>query len=180
VRTVYSEEARARLSRLRLFEICVAVVLTLAALLFVAMTVWAAEPGKIAVSEGWARPTIGEGRATAAYFSVTNTGEMDDTLVAARTANAKSVELHQTVMTSDGVMQMRPVKGGLPIPVGATLKLSPGGAHVMIMGLDQALAAGDELAMTLEFAKAGPVEIVLPVQATAPDGTGADGGHAHH
>ncbi len=156
-----------------------AVVLTVAALLFVAMTVWAAEPAKIAVSDAWVRPTIGEGRATAAYFVVTNTGDEDDTLVAARAANAKSVELHQTTMTSDGVMQMRPVDGGLPIPVGGTLKLSPGGIHVMVMGLDEALTAGGELAMTLEFAKAGPVEIVLPVQATAPDGAGADGGHAH-
>jgi copper(I)-binding protein len=110
---------------------------------------------------------------------VTNTGDEDDTLVAARAANAKSVELHQTTMTSDGVMQMRPVDGGLPIPVGGTLKLSPGGIHVMVMGLDEALTAGGELAMTLEFAKAGPVEIVLPVQATAPDGAGADGGHLH-
>ncbi len=178
VRTVYSEEARARLSRLRLFEICVAVVLTVAALLFVALTVWAAEPEKIAVSDGWVRPTIGEGRATAAYFTVTNKGDVDDTLMAARTANAKSVELHQTTMTADGVMQMRPVEGGLPIPVGGTLKLSPGGMHVMVMGLDEALAAGGDLAMTLEFAKAGPIEIVLPVQVTAP--AGADGGDAHY
>jgi copper(I)-binding protein len=153
-------------------------VLTVAALLFVALTVWAAEPAKIAVSDAWVRPTIGQGRATAAYFTVTNTGDMDDTLVAARTANAKSVELHQTTMTADGVMQMRPVEGGLPIPVGGTLKLSPGGMHVMVMGLDEALAEGGELAMMLQFAKAGPIEIVLPVQATAPGG--ADGGHAHH
>jgi len=180
VRTVYSEEARARLSRQRLFEICVAVVLTVAALLFVALTVWAAEPAKIVVSDAWVRPTIGQGRTTAAYFVVTNKGDEDDTLVAARTAKATSVELHQTTMTADGVMQMRPVEDGLPIPVGGTLKLSPGGMHVMVMGLDAALDAGGELAMTLEFAKAGPVEIVLPVRATAPDGVGADGRQAHH
>lgn len=180
VRTVYSEQAKGRLSRLRLFEICVAVVLTVAALLFVALTAWAAEPAKITVSDAWVRPTIGQGRATAAYFTVTNNGDEDDTLVAARTANAKLVELHQTTMTADGVMQMRPVEGGLPIPVGGTLQLAPGGMHVMVMGLDEALTAEGELAMTLEFAKAGPIEIVLPVQATAPGGADADGGHAGH
>ena len=180
VRTVYSDEARAKLSRLRLFEVAVAIVLTAAALLFVALTVWAAEPAKIAVSDAWVRPTIGEGRATAAYFTVKNTGDEDEVFVAARSANAKSVELHQTSMTADGVMRMRPVEGGLPIPVGGTLALAPGGLHVMIMGLDEGLAAGGELALTLEFAKAGPVEIVVPVRTTAPNGAGADATHADH
>jgi len=174
VRTVYSEDIRTRLSRLRLFEIGVAVILTLVALLFVVLTVWAAEPAKIEVSDGWVRPTIGQGRTTAAYFTVTNKGDQDDVLVAARSAKAKAVELHQTSMTADGVMQMRPVEGGLPIPVGGTLQLAPGGMHVMIMGLDEALAAGGEFALTLEFSKAGPVEVVLPV------GARAGGDHAHH
>ena len=75
-------------------------------------------------------------------------------------------------------MQMREVEGGLPIAVGGTLKLAPGGMHLMIMGLDEALVAGGELALTLEFAHAGPVEIVVPVRATAP--AGADANHSHH
>ncbi|MEZ5827117.1 MAG: hypothetical protein R3D01_01445 [Hyphomicrobiales bacterium] len=61
------------MSRLRVIEIGVAVMLTAAALLFVALTVWAAEPG-IAVTDAWARPTIGEGRTTAAYMTITNKG----------------------------------------------------------------------------------------------------------
>lgn len=167
-----------RLSRLRLIEIGVALGLTMAALLFVALTVWAAEPAGVNVTDAWARPTFGQGRATAAYMTITNRGDEDDVLVAARSARAQSVELHQTSMSAGGVMQMREVEGGLPIPVGGTLKLASGGTHLMITGLDEALAAGGELALTLEFAHAGPVEIVVPVRATAP--AGADADHAHH
>ena len=57
-------------------------------------------------------------------------------------AGAKVVELHQTTMTAEGVMQMREVKKGLPIAAGATLELWPGGNHLMVMGLDEALADG--------------------------------------
>jgi copper(I)-binding protein len=163
-----------RLSRLRLIEIGVAVMLTAAALLFVVWTVWAAEPGGIAVAESWARPTIGEVRITAAYMTIANNGAEDDTLQAARSAKAKSVEMHQTTMTADGVMQMRAVEGGLPIPAGGTLELAPGGTHLMVMGLDGPLTAGDELPLTLEFVKAGAVDIAVPVATAAP----AD--HSHH
>ena len=48
------------LSKLRLFEIGVALLLTLAALIFVGLTVWAAETGRISVADAWARPTVGQ------------------------------------------------------------------------------------------------------------------------
>jgi hypothetical protein len=165
-----------RLSRLRLVEIGVALALTMAALLFVGLTVWAAEPVGVEVAGAWARPTFGQGRTTAAYMTITNKGDEDDVFVGARSAAAKSVALHQTSMTADGVMQMREADGGLPIPAGATLELAPGGTHLMIMALDEALATGGELKLTLEFAHAGPVEITVPVRANGP--AGAD--HSQH
>jgi periplasmic copper chaperone A len=162
-----------RMSRLRVIEIGVAVMLTAAALLFVALKVWAAEPG-ITVTDAWARPTIGEGRTTAAYMTITNKGADEDSLQSARSARAKAVELHQTKMSAAGVMQMRKVEDGLSIPANGVAKLAAGGIHVMVMGLDNALAAGDELPLTLQFAKAGAIDIAVPVSAAAP----AD--HSHH
>ena len=64
----------------RWIEIGVALVLTMAALLFVVWTVWAAEHGGISVTDAWVRPTIGEGRTTAAYMTITNDGNKDDVL----------------------------------------------------------------------------------------------------
>ncbi len=174
VRAFHSEEGMVRMTRLRLIEIGVAVVLTVVALLFVAWTAWAAEPHGVSVTDAWARPTIGQGRTTAAYMTITNEGATDDVLKAAKSPSAERVELHETKMTGDGVMQMRPLEGGLPIPAGATAELKPGGAHVMVMGLNGELAEGGDLPLTLEFAEAGSVDIVVPVR------KGAGGDHAHH
>jgi copper(I)-binding protein len=160
------------LARLRIIEIGVALLLTLAAILFVGVTVWAAEMVQIDVADAWARPTVGSGRMSAAYMTIANKGPTDDRLKSARTPRAKSVELHQTTMTADGVMQMRPVKDGLPVEAGSSLVLQPGGAHFMLLGLEEALEAGQDLVLTLEFAKAGLIDVVVPISATAPESAG--------
>ena len=51
-------------------------------------------------------------------MTIANKGTTDDLLKSARTPKAKSVELHQTTMTADGVMQMRQVEDGLPVEIG--------------------------------------------------------------
>jgi periplasmic copper chaperone A len=161
------------LTRIRIVEIGVALLLTLAAILFVGLTVWAAEIARIEVAGAWARPTVGQGRISAAYMTIANKGDAGDRLKSARTPKAKAVELHQTTMTADGVMQMRKVEDGLPIEAGASLVLEPGGAHLMLLGLEDALRAGEELILTLEFANAGVVDVTVPVSANAPVTTGA-------
>lgn len=164
---VTPEEFMVRITRQRLLEIVLAIVLTIAALLFVT-SAWAAEEQEgVAVSDAWARPTIGEGRVTAAYMTITNGSGEDDVLKSAKTPVAKRVELHRTTMSEDGIMQMRPIHDGLPLPAGGTTLLKPGGAHVMIMGLDGALADGEDLPLTLELEKAGSVELVVPVRKQA-------------
>jgi copper(I)-binding protein len=73
---------------------------------------------------------------------------------------------------------MRPVQGGLEIKPGETVELKPGSFHVMLMGLKQQLQKGQKVKGTLEFDKAGKVEIEYAVEAvgaTAP----AAGGHQH-
>jgi copper(I)-binding protein len=164
----HREEGMFGLARFRIVEIGVALLLTLAALLFVGLTVWAAETGQIDVAGAWARPTVGQSRVSAAYMTIANKGDTDDLLKSARTPKAKAVELHQTTMTADGVMQMRKVEDGLPVEAGASLVLGPGGTHFMLLGLEDALQAGEDLIVTLEFANAGVVDVVVPVSATAP------------
>jgi hypothetical protein len=161
------------LTKLRIVEIGVALLLTLAALLFVGLTVWAAEIARIEVAGAWARPTMGQGTTSAAYMTIANKGDRGDMLKSARTPKAKAVELHQTTMTADGVMQMRKIEGAVPIEAGASLVLEPGGTHLMLLGLEDALRAGEELILTLEFVNAGAVDVVVPVSAIAPATTNA-------
>ncbi len=162
------------LTRLRIVEIGIALLLTLAALLFVGLTVWAAEMARIEVADAWVRPSIGQGTTSAAYMTIANKGDVGDLLKSARTPRAKSVELHQTTMSADGVMQMRKVEGAIPIEAGELLELKPGGTHLMLFGLEDALKAGEQLILTLEFANAGPVDVVVPVSADAPATSGVN------
>jgi periplasmic copper chaperone A len=156
------------LTRIRIVEIGVALLLTLAALLFVGLTVWAAELTPIEVADAWARPTAGQGKMSAAYMTIANKGKADDLLKSARTAKAESVELQQATVTAGGVMQMRKIEHGIPVESGTSLVLKPGGAHFMLVGVEDALEAGQQLVLTLEFAKAGIVDVVVPVSASTP------------
>jgi len=162
-----------KLCRRRLIEIGIAVALTMMALLF-AWTALAAETGEISIAEAWARPTIGQGKVTAAYMIISNAGQKDDVLVSARSPKSKKVEIHQTTMSDEGVMRMRELKDGLPLPAGGKVELKPGGYHIMIMGLYDPLEEGSDLPLTLEFAEAGPMELVVPVRA------GGGSAHGHH
>jgi len=169
--SLYQDKSMFGLTTLRLFEIAVALLLTLAAILCVGLTVWAGEIAHIQVAAPWARPTIGQSRATAAYMTIANKGGEGDVLKSARTPKAKAVEMHQTSMTAAGVMQMRKVEDGVPIEAGASLVLAPGGTHLMLLGLEDALKAGEELLLTLEFAHAGAIDVVVPVSASGPAAT---------
>ncbi len=61
-------------------------------------------------------------------------------------------------MSMDGtIMKMAPVEGGLAIKPGETVKLAPGGYHLMLMDLRAQLKPGETVPGTLTFEKAGAV-----------------------
>ena len=70
---------------------------------------------------------------------------------------AKVAELHASD-TSNGVMTMRKVDA-MDIPANGELTLKPGGYHVMLIGLNRPLVAGEKLPIKLKFEKAGEVTI---------------------
>lgn len=157
------------LSKLRLVEIGIAVLLTVAALIFVGLAVWAAGTGRISVADAWAGPAGVAGGSMAAYMTIANRGGEADVLKRVRTATAKAVEINQPAMTSDGAVQMRKVEGGLPIEAGGSLVLSPGGTHLMLVGLKDVPGAGEDILLTLEFDRAGPVDVLVPVSSVGSD-----------
>jgi copper(I)-binding protein len=103
---------------------------------------------------------------SAAYVSIANHGDTADRLIAAKTAVARSVEIHSMEM-DNGVMRMRAVYGGLPIAAGEAVHLAPGGLHIMLMGLTMQLAAGSQHEITLVFEKAGEITIIATVKRPA-------------
>ena len=65
----------------------------------------------------------------------------------------------------NGVMQMRQLADGLPIPAGGSVVLKPGSYHVMLIGLKKPLTAGKKIPLTLTFEKSGNISVTVPVQA---------------
>ena len=120
--------------------------------------------GDLSITSGWARAMLPGQPAGGGYLTVTNNGQTADKLVSAESPNAGKVEVHTMEVVND-VMVMRPVEGGLDIPAGATVELKPGGLHLMFMAVTEPFKEGGSVPVTLEFEKAGKVEVMLPVQA---------------
>jgi copper(I)-binding protein len=134
--------------------------------------------GLVRVEGAWARATPPGAKVGGAFVTLINTGDAPDRLVSASSGIAERVELHTHIMDGD-VMRMREVEGGIPLPPGETVKLQPGGFHIMLLGLKQGLAAGSRFPLTLTFEKAGNVPVDVPVEAMGSMGPGGGpGGHA--
>tara|TARA_R110002110_G_scaffold4877_2_gene24651 strand:- start:100 stop:588 length:489 start_codon:yes stop_codon:yes gene_type:complete len=118
-------------------------------------------PSGLVIGDVWARASV---TATgAAYLTIENTGTADDILVEVRSPVAEKVEIHD--MSMDGmVMKMRKVDS-LPVKAGESVKLAPGGLHIMLIHLKTPLSEGMSVPLTLVFQTAGGVEVSAPVQA---------------
>lgn len=123
------------------------------------------------IDNPYARATVASQRAGGAYVTIENKGKNADKLIGASSPVAKSVEIH--TMTMDGnVMRMREV-GQIEIPASGRVEMKPGdGFHLMLMGLQQTLKAGDSFPMTLVFEKAGKTEVKVKVQEKKDAGYG--------
>jgi hypothetical protein len=125
--------------------------------------------GDIVVADPWARASIVPGRPAVVYFTVRNTGDAPDRLVAVASPRAARAHLHET-RHEGGVMRMAPVEA-LTVPPRGALALAPGGTHVMLMGLARPLAEGETVPLTLTFERAG--EITVEVVVGKPGAMGA-------
>lgn len=130
--------------------------------------------GDLVISQAWSRATPGGAKIGGGYLTIENKGSAPDRLTGGSTEVAGKVQLHEMAM-NDGVMKMRPLDKGLTIEPGKTVKLAPGGYHLMLVDLKRALKQGEQVAVTLEFEKAGKVNLSLDVQGMGAQAPGADG-----
>lgn len=141
--------------------------LALAALVTSTFTVPAqagdAKAGDLVITEAWSRATPNGAKIAGGYLTIENRGAAADRLVGGSGEIVGKVEIHEMAM-NDGVMTMRPLDKGLAIEPGKTVKLAPGGFHLMLMDLKGPFKQGDKVPLTLEFEKAGKVTLSLDVQ----------------
>ena len=113
---------------------------------------------QLKISAPWARATPKGASVGGGYMTITNIGSAPDRLLGGASGVAEEVQLHEMSMDK-GVMKMRPLAGGLEIKPGESVTLKPGGYHIMFVRLNQQLKQGEHFKVTLEFAKAGKVDV---------------------
>ncbi|MCK8780826.1 copper chaperone PCu(A)C [Rhizobium sp. NTR19] len=113
------------------------------------------------------------------YLTIVNSGTEGDRLLGGSTPAAERLELHESSLV-DGVARMRPARQGIEIPAGGTVSLQPGGTHIMLVGPKMRPPEGGSFKATLQFEKAGPVEVEFVVQGKPPQPAGPEdhSGHA--
>ena len=135
--------------------------------------------GDLVITEAWSRATPNGAKIAGGYLTIENKGSAPDRLVGGSGEIAGKIEVHEMAM-NNGVMTMRPLDKGLTIEPGKTVKLAPGGYHLMMFDLKGQLKQGDKVPVTLEFEKAGKVTLSLDVQGVGAQAPGsADSGSDH-
>ncbi|PTM40148.1 copper chaperone PCu(A)C [Bosea sp. 124] len=136
--------------------------------------------GTLRIDHPWTRATPGGAKVGGGYLAIENAGPVADRLVSVSAPSiAGRSEIHE-MATTNGVMTMRPLDGGVAIPPGDKIEFKPGGYHIMFMELKQALKQDERIKGTLTFEKAGTVEVEFKVEAVGARGSTDQGAHKGH
>lgn len=130
----------------------------------------------ISMTDVWARSSAMEAGNGAVFFTVANNGSAADTLVSASVSTqiALEAQLHEVVMMespgtmagdSSQMMKMQQV-ASVAIPADGSVEFKPGSFHVMLIDLTDPLVVGSTFPLTLNFAVAGPVQVMVAVRAS--------------
>jgi len=126
-----------------------------------------AKVGNIKIENAYTRSTVPGQQVAGGFMKIENKGGVDQ-LISASSPVAGEVQLHEMAMEGN-VMKMRQVKD-ITVPAGGAVELKPGGLHLMFMNIKAPLAAGETVPVKLKFAKAGEVEVKMPVNAMGQQG----------
>ena len=116
----------------------------------------------IKIEDAYTRATVPGQQVAGGFMKIENKGAADQ-LISASSPVAGEVQLHEMAMDGN-VMKMRQVKD-IAVPAGGAVELKPGGLHLMFMNIKAPLTAGESIPVKLKFAKAGEVEVKMPVNA---------------
>jgi periplasmic copper chaperone A len=122
--------------------------------------------GDLDVNDAWARPAA-KGDNGAVYFMIENGTSQDEVLLSGRTDIASAVELHLSQVEGDHMSMHHQEQ--FVLPAGESVEFSPGGLHVMLVGLTRDLSAGDTFDITLLFEQAGEKNVTVTVKDNVND-----------
>ena len=114
----------------------------------------------VQATNAWARPTMGDGKQTAIYFDLKNTGD-DPITLAEISSPSGAASMHES-MEHEGMMHMEPLDKE-EIKPGKILSFAPGHKHIMLEQLQKPLKVGDKVKLTLYFTDDTSTTITVPV-----------------
>jgi periplasmic copper chaperone A len=145
--------------------------LVLSSLLLLALPAAAfAQQTSVRIENAWSRAAMA-GHVGVVYLTIIDNGA-PDRLTRVSSPVATKADLHES-FSDHGVAKMRDV-AALAIEPGKPVTLAPGGYHIMLTGLTQALKQGDSFPVTLDFEKAGQITATVTVQRSG-DGKASNG-----
>ncbi len=137
--------------------------------------------GDLLIDHPWTRATPAGAKTAGGYAKISNNGATPERLVGGTADGAEKVEVHEMALENN-IMTMRPLNDGLEIKPGETVELKPGSYHIMIIGLKEPYKEGETVKGSLQFEKAGKVEIEFKVESldAKTDHSHGDGAHKGH
>ncbi len=118
--------------------------------------------GELTIMNPVSRPSPMAAGNGAVYMTILNGLDTDVQLVSVESPASEVAELHETV-DDNGVMRMMPRPDGFVVPAGGSVELKPGGKHVMLIRLVEALEPGAEIELTLNFDSGKSMAVLVPV-----------------
>ena len=127
----------------------------------------------VSVKNAWVRAPVPGQNVAGAYMELTSLNNL--ALISVTSPVAGRAELH-SMSVEGSVMKMRPL-GRIELPAGKTVKLAPGGLHVMLMDLKQPLKPGNRVALALTVHRADGNRVVFTIEAEVRAPAPAHQGH---
>jgi copper(I)-binding protein len=133
--------------------------------LFAASLTHAAAPS-VVIDQPWVRATVPGQDVAGGYMQIESRSAAK--LVKVDSPLARVAQIHRMSMR-DGIMHMQELRA-LDLPAGQRVPLTPGGDHIMLIGLSRQLKPGEQVPLKLHVTDAQGQEAVIDIVATVRDG----------
>lgn len=149
-------------------------------LLALLLTMANAHAGNVTVDHAWARATAPGQDVASVDLSINS--KASASLTGVTSSACRTIELHR-MTHDDGMMKMRQVES-IELNPGKTLNLSDAGYHLMLIGLNAPLKAGQQLPLTLTITQkngqAEQLSVTVEVKGLTEHGGATSGNSREH